>query len=144
MDKNKGINMISVIKTQTNGNDFIIIPSTTLSNEQIKRICDRHYGIGCDQLIMFKQINSNTFDLLFYNSDGSKANMCGNGSCAFALFVNKYINKNILEFYINVIGINYKANIIGKSTSITFNMPYYVKDGLVYAYIEINLNEEIK
>lgn len=122
--------MISVIKTQTNGNDFIIIPSTTLSNEQIKRICDRHYGIGCDQLIMFKQINSNTFDLLFYNSDGSKANMCGNGSCAFALFVNKYINKNILEFYINVIDINYKANIIGKSTSITFNMPYYVKDGL--------------
>ena len=78
---------------------------------------------------MFKQINSNTFDLQFYNNDGSIANMCGNGSCAFALFVSKYINKNILEFYINVMGTKYKTNILGEKTSITFQMPYYMEDG---------------
>lgn len=129
MDKNKGINMVSVIKAQTNGNDFVIMPNIKLSNEQIKYICDRHYGIGCDQLIMFKQINDNTFDLLFYNNDGSTANMCGNGSCAFALFVNKYINNNMLELYINVIGTKYKEVIQNNKISIAFQMPHYMNDG---------------
>lgn len=127
MDKNKGINMVSVIKAQTNGNDFIIIQNIELSNKQIKYICDRHYGIGCDQLIMFKQINDNTFDLLFYNNDGSIANMCGNGSCAFALFVNKYIN-SISEICINVMGTQYNATILNNKTSITFPIPHYMSD----------------
>ena len=120
--------MISVIKAQTNGNDFIIIQNIELSNEQIKYICDRHYSIGCDQLIMFKQINNNTFDLSFYNNDGSIANMCGNGSCAFALFVNKYINNNIYEIYINVKDIKYKTIIQNNKVSISFPIPHYISD----------------
>ena len=120
--------MVSVVKSQTNGNDFIIIQNIELSNEQIKYICDRHYGIGCDQLIIFKQINDNTFDLFFYNNDGSIANMCGNGSCAFALFVNKYINSNICELYINVRGTKYKAIIQNNRVRISFPIPHYMSD----------------
>ena len=120
--------MLSLVKAQTNGNDFIIISDVKLNIEQIKYICDRHYGIGCDQLIIFKQIHSNIFNLEFYNNDGSSANMCGNGSCAFALFVNKYINNKLSEIYINVMNTQYKVQIISNHASIIFPMPYYMED----------------
>ncbi len=107
---------ITLIKAQTNGNDFLIIPNTVLNNKQIRQICDRHYGIGCDQLIMFNRINYNIFCLEFYNNDGSLANMCGNGSCAFALFVNKYIDKNLHTIYIQV------SKLIGKNSHALYNI----------------------
>ena len=122
---------IKVVKAQTNGNDFIIMPIIKLSNKQIVQMCDRHYGVGCDQLIMFNKINTNTFELLFYNNDGSIANMCGNGSCAFALFANKYINKNIDEFYLNVFNNQYKVMVLNNKISITFPIPYYINDDII-------------
>ena len=118
--------MLFAVKAQTNGNDFIIIHDIKLNTDQIKYICDRHYGIGCDQLIIFKRIQSNIFGLEFYNNDGSIANMCGNGSCAFTLFVDKYIDNKLSEIYINVMDIQYKAEMINNYTSIIFPMPYYM------------------
>ncbi len=75
---------------------------------------------------MYKQISNNNFELLFYNNDGSIANMCGNGSCAFALFVNKYINKDILKLRINVMNTTYNAIILDNKISVDFPMPYYI------------------
>lgn len=117
---------MKLIKAQTNGNDFIIMQLTNLSTDRINQICDRHCGIGCDQLIMYKQSSNNTFDLLFYNNDGSLANMCGNGSCAFALFANKYIDKNLSKLYINVNNIKYEITTSNNKINITFPMPYYI------------------
>ena len=122
---------MKVMKCQTNGNDFIIMPNVQLSTKQIIQMCDRHYGIGCDQLIMFKQVNKNTFELLFYNNDGLIANMCGNGSCAFTLFANKYISKNINEFYIHVCNNQYKTTILNNKVNITFPMPYYIRSNII-------------
>ena len=76
-------------KYQGNGNDFIIIDSR--GNEifnnfkskdifDIKKLCDRQFGIGGDGVIFIKESDGNNFaKMIIYNSDGSVAHMCGNG-----------------------------------------------------------------
>jgi len=76
-------------KYQGNGNDFIIIDSRNneifnniKSNNyfNIKKMCDRQFGIGGDGVIFIKEPDGNNFaKMIIYNSDGSEAQMCGNG-----------------------------------------------------------------
>lgn len=64
------------------GNDFIIMNFLELNKIQRKFICDRKYGIGCDQLILLKYPkNTANYDceIIIYNSDGSQTSFCGNG-----------------------------------------------------------------
>lgn len=92
--------MIKFHKYQGTGNDFIMINNLkgdiNLTKEQIKSICDRHFGVGADGLILIEK--SNKMDLSrqseakadcfmnYYNSDGSIAEMCGNGIRCTAKF----------------------------------------------------------
>lgn len=76
------------------GNDFIIIeedqltPDTDLS-ELAKLLCDRHFGIGADGLIVVAPPEDPASDIQFkfFNNDGSRAEMCGNGIRCFARYV---------------------------------------------------------
>jgi diaminopimelate epimerase len=72
------------------GNDFIIIDAVeirlNLLKEQIKKMCDRHFGIGADGLIMVKKSVRSDLRMDYYNSDGSVAEMCGNGIRCLAAF----------------------------------------------------------
>lgn len=80
--------MISFLKYQGTGNDFVIITrSIDLSLSQIRTLCDRKYGVGADGLIvMYPTPDSEThFYMHYYNADGSDS-FCGNGSrCALAV-----------------------------------------------------------
>lgn len=64
------------------GNDFIILEEN-LNENQIKKLCDRHFGIGADGLIIHRFKDSMPY-MDFYNSDGTKALMCGNGIRCYA------------------------------------------------------------
>lgn len=79
-------------KYQATGNDFILIDNRggayAFSREQIKRLCDRKFGIGADGLILIEKHPSLTFNLVYYNSDGSQS-LCGNGSRAAIQFASK-------------------------------------------------------
>lgn len=85
-----------VAKYSANGNDFVIFHTFIKKerSELAKKICHRQNGVGADGLIVLvpslKQ-NEYDFEWQFYNSDGSVANMCGNGSraCAHYAFVNE-------------------------------------------------------
>ncbi len=71
-------------KWQGAGNDFIIIDNREdqakwLSKEDINRLCDRHFGIGADGLMLISQAAGYDFEMQYYNSDGLRAEMCGNG-----------------------------------------------------------------
>ncbi|MDR3346633.1 MAG: diaminopimelate epimerase [Campylobacteraceae bacterium] len=85
---------MQVSKYNANGNDFIIFHTDTQAPraELAKRLCDRHEGVGADGLIVVLPSGSKEYDFKwqFYNSDGSEASMCGNGSraCAHYAFVN--------------------------------------------------------
>jgi diaminopimelate epimerase len=85
--------IVDFVKMNGAGNDFILIDNRAgkiqLSTEQIVRLCHRQRGIGADGLFLLKPNTSGQADWTwdFFNSDGSTADMCGNGARCFARFV---------------------------------------------------------
>ncbi|MFI3300859.1 MAG: diaminopimelate epimerase [Candidatus Gastranaerophilales bacterium] len=84
---------INFTKMQGCGNDFVIVDfeefeKTGLKMSDLaKKICDRNFGVGADGLIIPNLIAENTdIAWYFYNSDGSTAQMCGNGMRCFAKY----------------------------------------------------------
>ena len=75
------------------GNDFVVIDAINqdiaLNAKQVQLIADRHFGIGCDQLLLVEKSNSKEADFRYriYNSNGSEVEQCGNGARCFAHFV---------------------------------------------------------
>lgn len=85
---------IKLTKMQGCGNDFVIIDYAEYEktnmpmNELAVKICDRHFGVGADGMIIPKTDTTETdIGWYFYNSDGSIAQMCGNGMRCFAKYV---------------------------------------------------------
>ena len=90
--------MIDFFKFHGAGNDFIIINAFSdrwnRSGTFIKRICDCHYGVGGDGLIYVSLCNEDSdadIKMEFFNNDGCRASMCGNGLRCVALFAYKYL-----------------------------------------------------
>lgn len=73
------------------GNDFIIMDNINnnveMDGELAKKLCDRHFGIGADGLVLASPSKTCDIRMEIYNSDGSIAEMCGNASRCFAKFV---------------------------------------------------------
>lgn len=74
-------------KWQGLGNDFIILENEKATSELAKELCDRNFGIGADGLFSAKKTDEADIAWDFYNSDGSIAQMCGNGIRCFAKYV---------------------------------------------------------
>lgn len=89
-------------KTQANGNDFCIFgsPSTRKPPDKttIRKICDRHYGVGCDCAIYIEYSKSADYFMHVYNPDGFEAEICGNALRCSAKYVkdNGYFSKSAL------------------------------------------------
>lgn len=90
-------------KMQGNGNDFIVIDDREDRYEDYGgmalKMCDRHFGIGADGILIVKKSTSADSKMLIYNSDGSQAEMCGNGIRCFAkyLFDRGIVTKKIIN-----------------------------------------------
>lgn len=75
------------------GNDFVVIDAINqdieLSEEEVRLIADRHFGIGCDQLLLVEAAEAVDVDFVYriYNADGGEVEQCGNGARCFAAFV---------------------------------------------------------
>jgi diaminopimelate epimerase len=90
---------IEFSKLNGQGNDFILIDATSkklsLSDKKVVEMCDRNFGIGADGLILIKKSDIAELKMEIYNSDGSIAEMCGNGIRCLARFaMEKGIIKN--------------------------------------------------
>lgn len=75
---------IHFYKYQGTGNDFIILDNrekkyNALNVEQVAYLCDRRFGIGADGLILLNLHQDYDFEMIYYNSDGREASLCGNG-----------------------------------------------------------------
>jgi diaminopimelate epimerase len=86
---------LEFVKMSGAGNDFVLIDNRTLAltldAAQVARLCHRQKGIGADGLILLEPCSTGKADWAwrFFNSDGSVAEMCGNGARCFAGFVRR-------------------------------------------------------
>lgn len=114
---NTGSHTIDFVKMHGTGNDFILVDGLTGTGALVpdeffskmgsmccslsyvhyskcsiaRSMCDRRFGIGCDQLLLLRPSTLADFKMIIFNSDGSFASMCGNGArCAAALFASIY------------------------------------------------------
>ncbi len=85
--------VIQFTKMHGLGNDFVMIDAITqsinLTAEQIRGIADRHFGVGCDQLLLVEKATDPraAFRYRIFNADGGEVEQCGNGARCFAIFV---------------------------------------------------------
>jgi diaminopimelate epimerase len=92
--------VVDFTKMDGAGNDFVMIDGRAqtirLDGAQAARLCDRHRGVGADGVIVLKPCASGRAEWAwdFYNSDGSMAEMCGNGARCFGRFVQRLTGEN--------------------------------------------------
>ena len=86
--------MINFTKMEGLGNDYVYVDCTQMQEEEItkisklaKKVSDRHFGIGSDGLILICKSDIADFKMKMFNSDGTEAEMCGNGIRCVAKFV---------------------------------------------------------
>ncbi len=116
------------------GNDFVFIEDMDdqieLAPEQIAALCDRHFGIGGDGVILVKPSPEPGCDafMCYYNSDGTTAQMCGNGVRCFAKYIVDYGIVDKAKGYVDVWTlagakhIEYRLDAAGKLELATVNM----------------------
>lgn len=86
---------IEFVKMVAAGNDFLIIDNrkNILSNKQMvdfaKDFCDRKFGVGADGVLVLENSKVAQAKMRIFNSDGSQAEMCGNGARCFALYLTR-------------------------------------------------------
>jgi len=83
---------ITFFKYHLNGNDFLIFdkiffPDFELTEEKIKKICNRNFGVGADGILILEISENGIFKFNIYNPDGSYANFCGNGALCFLKYL---------------------------------------------------------
>ncbi len=87
------------------GNDFVVVDATAaplaLSPAQLRFIADRHFGVGCDQLLMVEPARSADTDFYYriFNADGGEVEQCGNGARCFVRYVHErgLTNKRVIR-----------------------------------------------
>ncbi len=77
------------------GNDFVVIDATReavdLTPARVRAIADRHFGVGCDQLLVVEPASADGVDFRYriFNADGGEVEQCGNGARCFVRFVHE-------------------------------------------------------
>ncbi|EQK43842.1 diaminopimelate epimerase [[Clostridium] bifermentans ATCC 638] len=131
------------------GNDFIAIDGRFDNKDSndysdlAKKVCHRRFGVGADGLLVVKTSDISDVEMVYYNSDGSRANMCGNGLRCFCKFVydNNIVKDTEFSVYtldgIKKISLNIESE---KNYTISVNMG---KPNFNPKNIPVNTNKEV-
>lgn len=98
---------VSFVKMHGIGNDFIVIDcrdnavarQLSTVSKLSKKLCDRRFGIGADQILLLQNSDKADFRMSIFNADGSEVEMCGNGIRCFAKYIwdRKLSRKKLLD-----------------------------------------------
>jgi diaminopimelate epimerase len=86
---------LSFTKMQGTGNDFVVLDATrqpfALTRAQLRRIADRHLGVGCDQILVVERAEQPGADFRYriFNADGGEVEQCGNGARCFVKYLHE-------------------------------------------------------
>ncbi len=86
---------IKFTKMQGLGNDFVVLDGVrqnlALTPQQLRRLGDRHFGVGCDQILLVEKAGRADVDFRYriFNADGGEVEQCGNGARCFVRFVHE-------------------------------------------------------
>ena len=118
---------IKFTKMQGIGNDFVVIDGFSepieLSSEAIRKLADRHFGVGCDQLLLVEKPTNIQADFRYriFNADGGEVEQCGNGARCFVKFVHEHKLTNKTQICVETAnGLIYPK--LENSGSVTVNM----------------------
>ena len=93
MPRGAPMSKLAFTKMQGLGNDFVVINAVehpiALTSEQVRRLADRHFGVGCDQVLLVEppRERGTDFHYRIYNADGAEVEQCGNGARCFVRYV---------------------------------------------------------
>ena len=117
---------ISFFKMHGLGNDFVVIDSrlksTNLTANFIKKLGDRNFGVGFDQLAIIHDSEISDARLTFFNSDGSKSATCGNATRCIANFLMDDIKKDEIDLSTDHKSLKAKREVDG-SVSVNMGLP---------------------
>jgi len=101
---------LSFTKMQGAGNDFVVFDATrqpfALTREQLRRIADRHRGVGCDQILVVERAQQTGADFRYriFNADGGEVEQCGNGARCFVKYVHEHRLTGKREIVVETLG----------------------------------------
>ncbi len=129
---------INFVKYHGTGNDFIVIDNMnneiSLSDEQVKMLCHRHFGIGSDGVILLEPHDDSDFYMNFYNPDASQS-FCGNGSrCAVRFAHELGLVQDSCQFTA-IDGLHF-GKIVDDKISIKMKDVHDVKKGIDHYFID--------
>ena len=87
--------LLKFTKMHGAGNDFVVLDGIhqhiSLSREQLRLLADRHFGVGCDQILLVEKAHDSSADFRYriFNADGGEVEQCGNGARCFVRFVHE-------------------------------------------------------
>ena len=100
--------LLEFTKMHGAGNDFIVLDGIRDALPPIEplaaRLCDRHFGIGADQLLVVRPSRSADFRMQIYNADGSQVEMCANGIRACFLYLREHGHTRADEIRVETLG----------------------------------------
>ena len=159
--------MIKFTKMEGLGNDYVYVDCTKQNLENAsnlaKIISDRHFGVGSDGLILIKSSKKTDFRMQMFNSDGTEAEMCGNGIRCVGKYVYdkgltdkttlkietlagiKVLNLNVEDGKVKTVKVDMGEPILDyKLIPAKDGKVYKSKDGIKFYKVNINIEGDLK
>ena len=131
--------LIRFTKMHGLGNDFVVLDAVTqdirINSQMAQSLADRHFGIGCDQILIVEPPSSPELDFNYriFNSDGSEVSQCGNGARCFAKFVRDQQLTSKSKIRVQTASGILELNIEGQLISVSMGVPSFLSTDIPFS-----------